>query len=119
MAMAIDPKRGEIWMVNFSPQVGDEIEKIRPALVINIAVFQVFQIRLVVPLTGWRPDFQGKWTKVMVRMSTRNGLSKDSAADVHQVRCVSVQRFTRKLGDIEAGTLDLIASTVAAFIGAK
>lgn len=106
-------------MVNFSPQVGDEIEKIRPAVVINIAVFQAFQIRLVVPITGWRPEFQSRWTKVLLRQSQRNGLSKDSAVDVHQTRCVSLHRFSRKVGDMEAGVLDIVADAVAAYVGAK
>ncbi|MEQ8172638.1 MAG: type II toxin-antitoxin system PemK/MazF family toxin, partial [Candidatus Eremiobacterota bacterium] len=31
----IFPKRGEIWLVEFSPSIGTEIQKTRPALVIS------------------------------------------------------------------------------------
>ena len=27
--------QGEIWMVNFEPSVGSEIQKLRPAIVVN------------------------------------------------------------------------------------
>ncbi|NJL19531.1 MAG: type II toxin-antitoxin system PemK/MazF family toxin [Bdellovibrionaceae bacterium] len=114
-----DPKRGEIWMVNFSPQVGDEIKKPRPAVVLNLPVFQTFQLRLVAPLTGWKPEFQNRWTKVMIRPSQQNGLTKDSAVDVHQTRCVSLQRFSNKLGIMEARVLQLVAETIAAYVGVK
>jgi hypothetical protein len=30
---AIGPVRGEVWLVNFDPSVGDEQQKIRPAVV--------------------------------------------------------------------------------------
>jgi mRNA interferase MazF len=33
--MTINPKRGEIWLVNLDPTVGAEIKKTRPALVIS------------------------------------------------------------------------------------
>jgi len=113
-----NPKRGEIWMVNFDPQFGDEIQKERPAVVLNLPVEQIFQLRLVVPFTGWQPSFFGRVTKVHVQPSTRNGLAKISAADLLQIRSVSTLRFRRKLGDLEKAILDRIASCVAAFIDA-
>lgn len=114
----MNPKRGEIWMVNFEPQTGDEIQKERPAVVLNLPVEQVFQLRLVVPFTGWQPFFAGRITKVQVQPSVRNGLAKASAADLLQIRSVSTLRFRRKVGDLEAPTLSRIASCVAAFIDA-
>ena len=104
----MNPKRGEIWMVNFEPQTGDEIQKERPAVVLNLPVEQVFQLRLVA----------GRITKVQVQSSVRNGLAKASAADLLQIRSVSTLRFRRKVGDLEAPTLSRIASCVAAFIDA-
>jgi mRNA interferase MazF len=112
----MNPRRGEIWMVNFEPQTGDEIQKERPAVVLNLPVEQVFQLRLVVPFTGWQPFFAGRITKV--QPSIRNGLAKASAADLLQIRSVSTLRFRRKVGDLEAPTLSRIASCVAVFIDA-
>ena len=65
----LNPKRGEIWMVNFDPQIGDEIKKERPAVVLNLPVEQMFQLRLVAPMTEWQPSFIGRITKVQVNPS--------------------------------------------------
>ena len=116
--MSLNPKRGEIWMVNFEPQLGDEIKKERPAVVLNLPVEQVFQLRLVAPFTEWQPSFTGRITKVQVNPSPRNGLLKPSAVDLLQIRSVSTVRFRRKVGDLEATTLSTIVNCVAAFIDA-
>ena len=62
----MNPTRGEIWIVNFDPQVGYEIMKARPAVVINLPVEQVFPLRIVVPFTHWKPAFANRITKVQV-----------------------------------------------------
>ena len=116
--MSLNPKRGEIWMVNFEPQLEDEIKKERPAVVLNLPVEQVFQLRLVAPFTEWQPSFTGRITKVQVNPSPRNGLLKPSAVDLLQIRSVSTVRFRRKVGDLEATTLSTIVNCVAAFIDA-
>jgi mRNA interferase MazF len=118
MNPSMNPKRGEIWMVNFEPQVGDEIKKERPAVVLNLPVEQVFQLRLVAPFTEWQPSFADRITKVQVTPSQRNGLQKTSAVDLLQVRSVSTVRFRRKLGELEASTLATVVRCVAAFIDA-
>ena len=46
-------KRGEIWWVNFDPSVGEEINKIRPAIIIsNDAANEVLNRIQVIPLTS-------------------------------------------------------------------
>jgi mRNA interferase MazF len=106
-------------MVNFEPQRGDEIRKDRPAIVINLPFDQVFDVRLVVPVTGWQPAFEGRITKVKLLPSRTNGLQKDSAADVIQIRTASLLRFRRKVGIVEARTLDVIARSLAIYVGAN
>ena len=113
-----NPRRGEIWMVNFDPQIGDEIKKERPAVILNLPVEQTFQLRLVTPFTEWQDSFTGRITKVQVVPSKQNGLAKLSAADLLQIRSVSIARFRRKLGVLDAPTLATIVSCVAAFIDA-
>jgi hypothetical protein len=55
MAIAPTPKRGEIWLVDFDPAVGAEIRKIRPAVVINVDNIGRLPLRMVVPVTDWKP----------------------------------------------------------------
>ena len=54
------PKRGEIWLVNFDPTVGAEIRKIRPAVVISSNAADRLPIKLVAPITDWKPIFCSK-----------------------------------------------------------
>ena len=113
-----NPLRGEIWMVNFDPQIGHEIKKSRPAVVVNLAWEQIFPLRLVIPITEWQPSFQGRITKVRVDPTPLNGLHKSSALDLYQIKSASLMRFSRKLGQLEAITLETAAKCVAALIKA-
>ncbi len=53
----INPARGEIWLVNFNPQIGAEIEKLRPAVVVSINAIGRLPLRIVVPITAWSPVY--------------------------------------------------------------
>jgi mRNA interferase MazF len=46
--------KGEIWLVNLDPTIGDEIRKLRPAVVVNCDALGVLALRVVVPITGWQ-----------------------------------------------------------------
>ncbi len=83
-----EPRRGEIWRVEFSPTRGDEIQKTRPAIVISADGLVGLRLRLVVPLTGWKPAFASYAWLVQINPSQGNGLSKVSAAKFQpQIRC--------------------------------
>ena len=45
------PRRGEVWLVDFNPQVGAEIAKARPAVVLNLDHVGRLPLRIVAPLT--------------------------------------------------------------------
>jgi mRNA interferase MazF len=45
--------RGQIWLYNSNPSVGDEISKIRPAIIVNNDAVGVLRLKIVVPITGW------------------------------------------------------------------
>ena len=90
--------KGEIWLVNLDPTLGDEIRKIRPAIVVSSDAFGVLALRVVVPLTGWQDRFQGSQWLVRIDPYGSNNLEKPSAADAFQVRSGSTRRFLRRLG---------------------
>jgi mRNA interferase MazF len=105
--------RGEIWRINLDPTIGSEIQKIRPAVVVSAPVFDNLPIRIIVPLTSWQQKFASHLNKVRVAATPQNGLASDSAADVLQVRCVSIERFVSKLGVLEATLVDEITAGIA------
>ncbi len=47
-----DALRGEIWDVRFDPSEGDEIRKVRPAVVMTAHSAGRMQLHIVVPITG-------------------------------------------------------------------
>lgn len=117
MANAPTPKRGEIWLVDFDPAVAAEIRKTRPAVVVNIDGIGRLPLRLVVPLTDWKPSYANYSWFVYVPPSPTNGLTKDSGADAFQVKSISENRFVRRLGVVASDQLDDIASAVAMCVG--
>jgi len=107
------PLRGEVWRVEFNPTQGDEIQKLRPAVVISTDSFNPLKTKLVVPLTTWQERFANAQWMVKISADDVNGLDHDSAADALQLRCVSYERFATKLGVIQASVLDEIATAIA------
>jgi mRNA interferase MazF len=57
MSIVPAPNRGEIWMIDFDPAVGAEIQKVRPAVVISVDTVGRLPLRLVVPVTDWKPRY--------------------------------------------------------------
>src|SRR5713101_7786737 len=96
-------KRGEVWLINLSPTVGAEIQKTRPAVILNDDQVGILPLKVIVPITDWKDRYgQAAW---MVRLepTLESGLQKVSAADAFQVRSISEQRFLQRLGVLEIG----------------
>jgi mRNA interferase MazF len=72
-------------------------------------------LKIVVPITDWKPAFANFAWFVHLPATPDNGLSKDPGADTFQVKSVSEARF---LGELTAGQVDDIAAAVAACVGA-
>lgn len=132
----VGPSRGEIWWVNFNapitvptppdntpkdqlPTTGDEIYKTRPAVVMNIPASWNLQLVIVVPITKWQNRFQTNnyFWMVKILADATNQLLNDSAANTFQIKSVSTQRFTQKIGVLTTQQMDLIAATIAFCIG--
>jgi len=112
-----DPQRGEIWIVRFDPAEGSEIQKKRPAVIINTDAIGQISTRIAVPLTSWQSRFKDWHWMAFVSAGPRNGLRKNSAADASQVRVVDLKRFGNRLGAVPSSTLEDIVARVALCIG--
>ena len=51
------PRRGEIWLVDLNPTRGQEMQKIRPVVVISSDLLQPISLRIIVPITTWQEKF--------------------------------------------------------------
>jgi mRNA interferase MazF len=104
--------QGEIWLVNFDPSIGNEIQKLRPALVINDDIMGRFGLRIIVPITGWKDYYEEYPWIIKIENNNTNGLSKLSGLECFQVKSFSQDRFNKKLGIIPQNLLYKIHQTV-------
>jgi len=100
--------QGEIWKINLDPTIGNEIGKSRPCVVVSHNNAGRLNLRIIVPITGWKPHYKDVPWMTIIEASNLNGLSKDSSADAFQTKSVSVDRFTEKLGDVTPEQLNKI-----------
>jgi mRNA interferase MazF len=110
--------RGEVWRIRFDPAEGDEIKKIRTAVVISENAIGRLRLRIVVPITEWKPRYARYPWFVYLTPTSTNGLAKDSGADAFQVKSISETRFLDRLGELTQDQLDDIANAIAICVGA-
>lgn len=104
--------------MNFDPTLGSEIKKTRPAIVISSDAVGKLPVKLVAPVTDWKPYFAKNIWHVKLEPNVNNGLSKPSAVDALQLRGVDLRRFVRRLGYISEKTMAAIAIAVVTVIEA-
>ena len=109
-------KRGEIWQVNLDPTIGAEIQKSRPAVIVNDDSMGILPLKVIVPVTDWKPHYGAAPWMVKLEPDSTNNLSKPSSADCFQVRSVSQVRFLRKIGEVSAGKMAEIEEALKAVL---
>src|SRR5260370_41198258 len=113
-----NPVRSEVWRIRFDPAEGDEIKKIRTAVVISENAIGRLRLKIVVPITEWKSRYGYFPWFVYLAPTPANGLTKDSGADAIQVKSVSETRFLDRLGDLTSSQLADIAIAIAICVGA-
>jgi mRNA interferase MazF len=106
-------KQGEIWQINLDPTVGAEIQKARPAVIVNDNALGKLPLKIVVPITDWKERYEVAPWMVNISPGEDNNLSKESAADCFQIRSLSVDRFSKKIGVIGRKKLEDIREALA------
>lgn len=100
------PSRGEIWLVDLSPVIGDEQAGTRPALVISVDLFNQGPAELVVvlPVTA-----QNKSIPLHVKIDPPDGgLQKVSFVKCEDIRSLSGKRLIKRLGAVSSTTIALV-----------
>ena len=106
-------QRGEIWLINLDPTIGAEIQKTRPAVIVNDDGLGILPLKVIVPITAWQNRYAVAPWLVRLEPDADNGLDKPSAADAFQVRSVSQQRFVRRLGKVTDDAMQDITRALA------
>ena len=110
---SLNINQGEIWMVNFEPSVGNEIQKLRPAIVVNDDRIGRFGIKIVVPITQWKEHYIDYPWIIKIIPDDINKLSKDSSIECFQIKSFAVDRFDKKIGEIDKLLLLQVHQTIA------
>ncbi len=109
-------KQSEIWLINLDPTVGAEIKKTRPAVVVSDNALGRLPLKIIVPLTNWKDSYEVAPWMVQIAPDRKNNLIKLSSADCFQVRSLSEHRFVKKIGIVDANTLEQIQDGLASVL---
>jgi len=91
-------KRGDIFLVNFDPTLGAEIQKTRPALVVSNDINNVHSpIVSISPITSNVTRVYSFEVEILAGMG---GLKIRSKIMVHQTRAVDKIRLVKRLGQL-------------------
>ena len=114
---SIRPKRGEIYLTALDPTLGREIQKTRPALVIqNDVSNRLSDITIVAPITS-TVRFPLSPVHVLLVPDHTTGLLVASVALLNQIRAVDRMRLIKRLGEVDGETLQLIDEAIQISLG--
>lgn len=98
--------RGDVYLVDFEPALGQEIQKIRPAVIVSNDVSnQKLERVQVVPITSKAARIYKSEARTVI-----NGI--EGKATASQLTTVSHVRMKRKLGTLTAGEMAAIDDAI-------
>ncbi len=114
---ADSPKRGEIFLTALDPTLGHEIQKTRPALVIqNDISNRLAALTIVAPITS-TVRFPLNPVHVLLAGDETTGLSVVSVALLNQIRAVDKLRLIKRLGVVDQETLKRVDDAIKVSLG--
>lgn len=108
-------RRGDLVLVDLDPTKGGEIQKTRPAVVIqNDTGNERSATTIVAPVTS---TYQGYPFEVELETDEED-VEKDSSVLLDQIRAVSIEhRVLRKLGDVSRGKMREVNEAIRFSLG--
>jgi mRNA interferase MazF len=111
------PKRGEIYLTALDPTLGHEIQKTRPALIIqNDISNRLSQVTIVAPITS-TVRFPINPVQVLLLDGQQTGLAVTSVALFNQIRAVDRIRLVKRLGSVSIETLEQVDEAIKISLG--
>ena len=110
------PRRGDIYLLNFDPTLGSEIQKTRAALVIQNDISNRHSpITIVAAMTTKYGD--PPYPTEVAMLPDESGLSRDSAALLNQIRAVDRQRLVKRIGRADERTMRRVDRAIEISLG--
>jgi mRNA interferase MazF len=102
----MDYKRGDIVTVNLNPKKGDEVGKIRPAVIISgDDENTILDTLILMPLSTHLIEDMYPYR---FRITKRDKLKQDSDILINQIRTLSKQRVGEKIAQLSDSEYDLV-----------
>lgn len=99
-------KRGDVYLVDFEPAIGQEIQKTRPAVIVSNDISNMRLERVqVVPITSKATKIYKSESKTII-----NGI--EGKATASQITTVSHQRMIKKLGSLTSAEMQNIDDAI-------
>jgi len=106
-------RRGDVYFVTFDPALGAEIQKTRPAVVVqNDIANRASPITIIAAITSQGEGRRIFPTDVPVRAG-EGGLTSPSVILLNQLRSVDRRRLVRRLGTLKPETMRRIDQALA------
>jgi mRNA interferase MazF len=101
----LNPRRGEVWLVNFNPGRGSEQRGIRPALIIQNDTGNIYAATTIVAaITSTLKEFP-----VTVILSPgEGGLKQRSMVNLAQLLTIDKARLQKRLGQLGDAVMERI-----------
>lgn len=104
--------RGDIWLVTFDPALGHEIQKTRPALVIQNDVGNQYSPLTIVAAITSKVSLVSYPVEVTVEPTHANGLAVRSAIRLDQIRTIDQKRLIKRLGAVDRVTMGRVDEAI-------
>jgi mRNA interferase MazF len=112
----IRPRRGEVYLVAFDPTIGAEIQKTRPALIVQTDIANRHSpITIVAALTS-QFDEALYPTEVLIQ-SPEGWLSLPSVVLLNQIRSIDKRPLVRRLGVLTPATMARVDRAILISLG--
>ncbi|HEX4134960.1 MAG TPA: type II toxin-antitoxin system PemK/MazF family toxin [Bryobacteraceae bacterium] len=111
------PQRGEIYLTALDPTIGREIQKTRPALIVqNDVSNRLTGVTIVAPITS-TVRFPLNPVHVLLPAGQDTGLPMTSVAVFSQIRAVDRTRLIKRLGAVDTGTMEQVDEAIRISLG--
>jgi mRNA interferase MazF len=111
----LTPKRGEVYLVSVDPALGAEIQKTRPAIVLQNDIGNRHSpVTIVAAITS---NVQRQSPTGILVKAPEGGLTVDSVVLLNQIRTVDKRRLVKRLGVLRAAPLKQINQAAMISLG--
>lgn len=110
------PYRGELYLVSFDPTIGAEVQKTRPALILQNNIANEHSPITIVAAISSQFDDSLYPTEVLVQ-PPEGGLTINSVVLLNQIRSIDKQRLVKHLGKLTNETMILVDRAIQVSLG--